>query len=61
MAAQLSFTNGPSLRFECSWMARAISSLPVPRSPVMSTRPVDGAALAMVSKMRFMRGELPTS
>ena len=41
-------------------MARAISSLPVPRSPVMSTRPVDGAALAMVSKMRFMRGELPT-
>ena len=45
MAAQLSFTNGPSLRLECSWMARAISSLPVPRSPVMSTRPVDGAAL----------------
>ena len=37
MAAQLTLMNGWSLRPECSWSARATSSLPVPLSPVMST------------------------
>ena len=32
-------------------MARATSSLPVPFSPVISTRPVDGAVLAILSKI----------
>ena len=36
-AAQLSFSSGPCARFEPSWIARATSSLPVPRSPVTST------------------------
>ncbi len=48
-AAQFSFTNGPRLRRECWWTARAISSLPVPFSPVISTRPSDGAAFRMSS------------
>ncbi len=37
MAAQLILMKGCSLRALCRWMARAISSLPVPVSPVMST------------------------
>jgi hypothetical protein len=36
-AAQLSFSIGCLARREPSWMARATSSLPVPRSPVTST------------------------
>jgi hypothetical protein len=42
-AAQCSLTSGPAARGECSWMAAAISSLPVPLSPVMSTEARDGA------------------
>jgi DNA-binding NtrC family response regulator len=49
MAAQLSLTKGWPLRRLFSWMARATSSLPVPFSPVMSTRPSLGAALRMSS------------
>jgi hypothetical protein len=37
MAAQLILMNGPPWRDEFSCSARAISSLPVPDSPVMST------------------------
>ncbi len=38
IAAQLTVTNGPWLRFGSSrWIARARSSLPVPLSPVMRT------------------------
>ena len=36
-AAQLSFSSGPLARGLRVWMARATSSLPVPRSPVTST------------------------
>jgi hypothetical protein len=43
MAAQLSFTNVRSLRALPLWRARAISSLPVPVSPVMSTAESVGA------------------
>ena len=59
-AAQLSFTKGPLLRCECWCSARAISSLPVPFSPVMSTRPSEGAVRWMSEKMRCMAGPLPT-
>ncbi len=37
MAPQLMVTNGPLARGERLWISRAISSLPVPVSPVMST------------------------
>ena len=43
---QLTTTKGLSLRLELSWMARAISSLPVPLSPLMSTLVFCGADLA---------------
>jgi hypothetical protein len=49
MAAQLTSTKGLSLRFDRLWMARATSSLPVPFSPVMSTHPEVGAAMAICS------------
>jgi hypothetical protein len=38
MAAQFTSTNGLLARGDCRWIARATSSLPVPFSPVMSTR-----------------------
>ena len=47
MAAQLTSTNGPSARRLWWWMFRATSSLPVPFSPKISTRPLEGAAWAM--------------
>ena len=59
MAAQLSLMNGPPARLEWSWMARATSSLPVPFSPVMSTRPLVGAVLLILSKMARMAGLEP--
>ena len=59
-AAQLSFTNGPSRRRECSCRARATSSLPEPFSPVTSTRPSEGAARRMSSNRRCMAAPLPT-
>ena len=37
IAAGLTATKGLSRRGLCRWIARAISSLPVPLSPVMST------------------------
>ena len=36
-AAQFTATKGRSRRVPCRWIARAISSLPVPDSPVMRT------------------------
>ena len=47
MAAQLTLTNGASLRGLRRWMARLTSSLPVPLSPVMSTLALVGATLSM--------------
>ena len=46
MAAQLSSMKGRSRRGESAWMARAISSLPVPLSPEMKTRHLVGAAIS---------------
>ena len=59
IAAQLTFTNGPLARLERSWMARATSSLPVPFSPVISTRPDDGAVLASLSTIARIAALLP--
>jgi hypothetical protein len=47
MAAQLTFTNGSSARGERRWMAREMSSLPVPLSPVMSTDAFVGATFSI--------------
>ena len=43
---------GYLLRPLCSWMARAMSSLPVPVSPVMST----GVGLSAMRLMTFCTG-----
>ena len=40
MAPQLMTTKGPFARLLRRWISRAMSSLPVPVSPVMSTRDV---------------------
>src|SRR5258708_31901106 len=50
-AAQLTFTRGPSRRSEALWMASAISSLPVPVSPVTSTVAGVRATRPMVLKI----------
>ncbi len=49
IAAQLSATNGPASRRERRWMWRAITSLPVPDSPEIST---DASARATCSARR---------
>ena len=59
MAAQLSSMNGFSRRGERAWMARAMSSLPVPLSPEMNTRHLVGAAISMSWKIRLMTPERP--
>ena len=61
MAAQLSGTNGPCRRAEPSWTARAMSSLPVPVSPVMSTVDVVSPMLRMVSITETSRASSPRS
>ena len=48
IAAQLTSTSGPSARADWAWTWRATNSLPVPGSPVMSTRASDGATRATV-------------
>ena len=50
IAAQLTSTNGPACRAEKTWIARATSSLPLPFSPWISTRPLVGAAVAICSR-----------
>ena len=52
MAAQFTSTKGPEARRLWWWMLRATSSLPVPFSPKISTRPLDGAACAMSRAQR---------
>ena len=46
MAAQLTWTKERGRRGDSAWMARAISSLPVPRSPEIRTRQRVGAAIS---------------
>ena len=48
MAPQLTATNGFAARSLEPWMARAISSLPTPDSPSISTGMVEAAAFSAV-------------
>ena len=48
IAAQFTSTNGLLARGDSRWIARATSSLPVPFSPVMSTRASVGATFSML-------------
>ncbi len=52
IAAQLTSTNGSAARWLCAWICRATSSLPVPFSPKISTRPLLGAAWAISARRR---------
>ena len=60
MAAQLTFTNGRSRSRLSRWMARAISSLPVPDSPVTRMRVRVGATLAICANSVSMAALRPT-
>src|SRR5687767_9968880 len=53
-AAQFIFSSGLRTRFYCWYTARATSSLPVPRSPVMKTVALDVAARATCSRSATM-------
>ena len=59
MAPQLIATKGPSRRELRVWMARAISSLPVPLSPSMRTVASVFATRCTTAKISRMRGVLP--
>ena len=59
-AAQWSLRNGSLARGLCSWMAVAISSLPVPGSPVISTLALEAATCGSSFSTFCMAGELPT-
>ena len=56
MAAQFTLTNGPSARGDRRWMAREMSSLPVPLSPVMSTPALVGATFSISWKSCCIAG-----
>ncbi len=58
-APQLIETNFFSLRMEVKWIARAISSLPVPLSPVISTVEVTLPMRSIVRKISCIREPLP--
>ena len=59
MAAQLTSTNGAAERALLAWSQRATSSLPVPFSPVMSTRASHGATLSISWRTCSISGEMP--
>ena len=56
---RLTLTKGPLLRGELRWMASAMSSLPVPLSPVMSTEAPVGATRVTASSTSLIWGLLP--
>ena len=58
IAAQLTATKGPAPRFECAWMKRASTSLPVPLSPFSSTVTSLCATRAASSSSLRLRGIL---
>ena len=60
IAPQLTVTIGRSLRALRLWIARAISSLPVPVSPVMSTVVSVGATCSTCRSTRCSTGLRPT-
>ena len=59
MFEELTVTKGRPARVLCSWMARAISSLPVPDSPVISTVERAGATWSTSEKTACIRSERP--
>ena len=59
MAAQFTSTKGKAERALLAWSQRATSSLPVPFSPVMSTRASDGATLSISCLTCSIWGEVP--
>ena len=59
MAAQFTLTNVRSRRWLRLWMARAISSLPVPLSPRISTVESVGATVSTSRSTRFQIGLSP--
>ena len=60
MAAQLTSMNGPCRRGLAAWMARATSSLPLPFSPVISTRAAVGPTLSIRARTPCSAGLEPT-
>ena len=58
-ALQLTLMNGLSARLLVEWTARAISSFPVPVSPVMSTEASVGATRRTSSSTAQSAGLLP--
>ena len=59
MAAQFTSMSGASARSDRRCSIRATTSLPLPFSPVISTRDVDGAALRICSSSFFMASLSP--
>ena len=59
MAAQFTFTNGPAANGLELWMCAASSSLPVPDSPISSTRASERAAMVACSTARVQAGLEP--
>jgi hypothetical protein len=59
MAPQFTVTNGPLARLLRRWISRAISSLPVPVSPVMSTLMSVAATFWSLRKTSIMEGQAP--
>ena len=59
-AAQLTLISGLAARRLWEWIARAISSLPVPVSPVISTVASVGATRLTLSSTASSAGDRPT-
>ena len=59
MAAQFTFTKASLLRWLRRCIARATSSLPVPLSPVINTRPLVGATFSTCANSCRMAGLSP--
>jgi len=60
MAAQLTLTHSASARGDRAWMASAITSLPAPDSPVISTVESRGATRRTMSTTSRMPWDCPT-
>lgn len=60
-AAQSITRNGPPRRGLCAWISRAITSLPVPVSPVIMTVASVGAYVSARWKTRRIASERPTT
>jgi hypothetical protein len=60
IAAQLTATNGPPLRRERAWSARAASSFPVPLSPARRIVASVPASFSTRRKRACIEGERPT-